>query len=450
MRIIVAGAGAGKTTSMAEKVLTRYEKLEDGKIIYVITYTNAARDHIRNKIIEQYGSVPTQIKVETSHVFLLQEIIFPFHHLLYGQLFSRISVINLPDNHTYKAKKIKELRAQNIIHVEEVTKIARYVVNGKSDDRKLVKDKRLKVISIIKTYLDSIFIDEAQDMDADLSKIIDAFYNDGFYLHIVGDPKQDLRGRNELRQLINSYPQFVEYKRENHRCPISHVKLSNKYVPKEERQEYRTEAVGSIKYLFENDNNISNLFEDRPFDYIYIYQRNERFFTNSKDREEHKKSLEYELKCLTQKSKFTENQVEKRVFVLFKWVQKNLAGKNNWGIINGISDLLSLKLSSQDKARMITALDLNRENPNAEGIIVDSIDKVKGLEGDRCLFILTTELAEYFFQNKTEQNKMANYLYVALTRSKMELVILITTEVEEKYEREWITNKMMELLEKEN
>lgn len=450
MRIVVAGAGAGKTTTMAEEVLTRYGELENGKIIYVITYTNAARDHIRNKIAEQHGSIPTQIKVETSHVFLLQEIIFPFHHLLYGQLYSRVSLINLPDSHTYKAKKLKELREQNIIHVEEVTKIARYVVNGKSDDRKIVKDKRVKVISIIKKYLDSIFIDEAQDMDADLSKIIKVFYNNGFYLHIVGDPKQDLRGRNEFRHLIKSYSRLVEYKRENHRCPISHVKLSNKYVQKEERQEYQTEEVGNINYLFEKDINISNFFDDQAFDYIYIYQKNERYITNSKDREAHKKLLGYELKCLLQKSKFAENQVEKRVFVLFRWVQKNLASKNNWGIINGISNLLSLELSSQDKARMIAALDFNRESSNAEGIIVDSIDKVKGLEGNSCLFILTTELAEYFFQNKTEQNKIANYLYVALTRSKMKLVILVTTEVEEKYKREWITNKMKELLEKEN
>lgn len=446
MRVVVAGAGAGKTSSMAEEVLTRYGELEKGKIIYVITYTNAARDHIRNKITEQHGSIPTQIKVETSHVFLLQEIIFPFHHLLYGQLYSKVSVINLPYNHIYKAKKLKELREQNIIHVEEVTKIARHVVKGKSDDRKLLKDKRVKVITIIKKYLDSIFIDEAQDMDADLSKVIEVFYNEEFYLHIVGDPKQDLRGRNEFRQLINSYSRLVEYKKENYRCPISHVKLSNKYVLKEESQEYQTEEVGNIDCLFEKDINNINFFGGQTYDYIFIYQKNERFITNSKDKEAHKKLLEYELKCLILKSKFTENQVEKRVYILFRWVQKNLANKNNWGIINGISKLLCLELSSKDKARMIAALDLNREGPNAEGILVDSIDKVKGLEGNRCLFILTTELAEYFFQNNTEQNKMSNYLYVALTRAKKELVILITKEVEEKYGRQWIESKFSDLL----
>ncbi|GAB0240577.1 hypothetical protein JPSP13_17150 [Staphylococcus pseudintermedius] len=78
MRIIVAGAGAGKTTSMAEEVLNRYEKIKDGKIIYVITYTNAARDHIRRKIIELQGSIPKQIKIETSHVFFITGNYFPF------------------------------------------------------------------------------------------------------------------------------------------------------------------------------------------------------------------------------------------------------------------------------------------------------------------------------------------------------------------------------------
>lgn len=447
MRIVIAGAGAGKTTSMAEEVLAKYEELKDGKIIYVITYTNAARDHIRKKIIEQHGSIPTEIKVETTHVFLLQEIIFPFHHLLYGQLYSRVSVINLPDNHTYKAKKLKELREQNIIHVEKITKIARYVVNGKSDDRKLVKDKRLKVIAIIKKYLDSIFIDEAQDMDANLSKIIEVFNKYNFNLHIVGDPKQDLRGRNEFRHLINSYSQFVEYKKENYRCPISHVMLSNKYIVKEERQEYQTEEVGSINFFFEKDRSVSTIIEGEAYDYIYIYHKNDRFITNSKDRDAHKALLKYELKCLIQKSKYAENQVEKRVFVLYRWIEKNIANKSNWEIINGISGLLSLELYRQDKARMITAIDLlNRETPKEEGKIVDSIDKVKGLEGNRCLFILTTELAEYFFQNKTEQNKMANYLYVALTRAKKELTILITTEVEEQYGRKWIADKLLVLL----
>lgn len=447
MKIVVAGAGAGKTTSMAEEVLNRYEKLTDGKIIYVITYTNAARDHIRNKIIELHGSIPNQIKVETSHVFLLQEIIFPFHHLLYGNTFASVSLIKLSDKPAFRARKLSELKLQNIIHVEEVTKVSRYIICGKSSDRKLIKDKRIKVITIMKKYLDSIFIDEAQDMDSELSKIIEVLYSNGFYLHLVGDPKQDLRGRNELRRLIGEYHQLVEYKKENHRCPISHVKLSNKYVIKEEQQEYQIKQEGCIRYLFEKNVDILKLFSEEVFDQIYIYQKNETFITNQQDRNKHESLVAYELKRLIQKSKFAEGDIEKINYALCKWIRNNIKEKDNWKIINKVSGILELTLTKEDKGRMYSALEENRDNKKEGLITVNSIDRIKGLEADKCLFILTTELAEYFFQNKVDQNKMLNYLYVALTRAKRELVIFVTKEVKEKYGEDWITQRMNHLLE---
>ena len=38
------------------------------------------------------------------------------------------------------------------------------------------------------------------------------------------------------------------------------------------------------------------------------------------------------------------------------------------------------------------ALNLLREVPTGGEILVNSIDSIKGLEGDRCLFVLTTDL----------------------------------------------------------
>ncbi|RDW20088.1 hypothetical protein CWR48_05025 [Oceanobacillus arenosus] len=446
MKLLVAGAGAGKTTSMAEEVLSRYREVEDGKIIYVITYTNAARDQIRNKIIEQHGDIPRQVKVETSHVFLLQELVFPFYHLLYDQRYSSVSAINLPDNQGYRAKKLKELREGNIVHVQEVTNISSHVLYGKSNDKKLIKEKRKRIISIIGNYLDSIFIDEAQDIDKYLSKIIDVFHTNGFYLHLVGDPKQDLRARNEFRRLLGKYPQFVKYKKENHRCPISHVKLSNKYIIEQEKQEWQTEEVGVLKYFYENDINLDEFIKDGTWDYIYIYQKNERFITDTNDVNAHEDLLDYELKMLIKRTNAEDNHIDKITFILHRLIKKNLTTKNNWSIINKVGEILSLQLTKQDKARLYEALEANKEATKTEGIVVNSIDKVKGLEGNCCLFILTTELSEYFFLNKIELNKMMNYLYVALTRSKKELIILITTEVEEKYGREWINNKFKQLL----
>lgn len=60
------------------------------------------------------------------------------------------------------------------------------------------------------------------------------------------------------------------------------------------------------------------------------------------------------------------------------------------------------------------------------------------MEGEKCLFTLTNDLAAYLFNDNTETNKTKNKLYVALTRSLNELSIYILKEVEDKYTKEKI------------
>ena len=51
-QIEIAGAGAGKTYSLAEKILIRYNKKENDKIIYAISFTNYAKKNIESRVIE--------------------------------------------------------------------------------------------------------------------------------------------------------------------------------------------------------------------------------------------------------------------------------------------------------------------------------------------------------------------------------------------------------------
>lgn len=446
MKIVVAGAGAGKTTSMAEIVLERFKKITDGKIIYVITYTNAARDRIREKIIELNGVIPKRLKIETSHAFLLREIIFPFHHLLYEKQYVTASQIKLSDNPGYKALKIRELQANKIIHVEKVTEIAKYIISGKSRDKKAIKIKREKILSIIQRYLHSIFIDEAQDMDDYLAKVIEVLDDRGINLYLVGDPKQDLRGRNDFRKLMEKYKQDVEYKTENHRCPISHVNLANSYIHEEEKQVPQRSENGNIRYIYESDIDVANYIEDNNWDHVYIYKKNARFVTHSDDQRKGEHNLSYELRSLVEKSRITEGEINQAVYILKKEILSVIQKRTNSAIFNRLEELLSIKLTKIDMGKLGEALKINRDNQKNEGILVQTIDKVKGLEGDKCLFILTTDLAPYFFSKKEEQNKMLNYLYVALTRASQELILLVTLEVEEKYGKEIIEKNFNVLL----
>ena len=79
-----------------------------------------------------------------------------------------------------------------------------------------------------------------------------------------------------------------------------------------------------------------------------------------------------------------------------------------------------------------------KETETADAVVVRSIEIIKVLEAERCLFILTSDLAPYLFRTKTEDNKMSHLLYVALTRSKDHLTILISREVETSFSRKFI------------
>lgn len=47
MIVNVAGAGAGKTTKMADVILNH--EIPEGKVVFCVAFTNAAADNIRKK-----------------------------------------------------------------------------------------------------------------------------------------------------------------------------------------------------------------------------------------------------------------------------------------------------------------------------------------------------------------------------------------------------------------
>ena len=279
-------------------------------------------------------------------------------------------------------------------------------------------------------------------MDEHLVKIIEVLVDKGINLNLVGDPKQDLRGRNDFKQLIEKYKHLVEYKTENHRCPISHVNLANLYISEEEKQIPQTSEIGELSYVFESDIVVANFIEDNNWDHVYIYKKNDRFVTHSHDQIKLNQNLSYELKSLVRKSGIKESEINKVVYILMKGILKVISKRTNFDIFNRLEELLSIKLTKVEMGKLGEAIKLNRDNHKDEGILVQSIDKVKGLEGERCLFILTTDLAPYLIAEKVDHNKMLNYLYVALTRARQELVLLITQEVEEKYRKKLIRRKV--------
>ena len=97
-------------------------------------------------------------------------------------------------------------------------------------------------------------------------------------------------------------------------------------------------------------------------------------------------------------------------------------------------------------AKIIDLISKKTQNNRKEVISISSIDVIKGQEGNKCLFILTNDLAEYMFGKKEDDTVFKNKLYVALTRSLNELVIYVTPEVECKYGRDFINKFFQKFL----
>ncbi len=436
MEIKVAGAGAGKTTNLAHEIAVYHKTADPYKNIYCVAFTNNAVARIEEKLKSLYGDLPPNIKVSTIHSFLFQEIVRPFFYLLYGKHYQKISLMNLPAEPAYRANKIRDLASQGILHVSDVPQNAKWVVSKKSSDKRREKDLRKIVCTTFCSYCSKVYIDEAQDIDADMLEVFTALNALGIEVAMVGDPKQDLRGYGCFRTLIGKPGNSVQYINECYRCPQTHLKVSNTIVTNSEKQSSDI-TEGRVEVLFENDVVIADIVNGH-YDLMYIYRKNGRVETHKAETNgTHFEQLQFEISKKLNSVLADEREVE---LAAYNYTEGMLSLINQ-GISKGsVMKRLAQhtgQLTNQEYGAIISLLNPITQNQSLLPV-VSSLEAIKGLEGNDCLFILTSDLAAYLFKEKTEENKTKNALYVGLTRSLRNLSILITTEVEEKYTRKAI------------
>ena len=437
MIIKVAGAGAGKTSNMATNVIDSYEAITDCQNIYCLAFTNNAVDSIRTKLMVHYGKLPHNIIVSTIHSFIYQELIHPYYYLLYKKHYNNISSTSMPSDAKQKAIKINSLDNHNILHVEAIPQKGMWVAFKKSDDKIREKGIRTVILRAFSSYCAKIFIDEAQDITKEMKNIITALSGYGIDISMFGDPKQDLRGRGCFRELINDHSDSVTYINSCYRCPRLHLLLANSIV--EEKEKQVSEVIdGSIILKFESDISIKELLNE-AYDLKYIYQKNNRVETHFEELKDIRfDNIRNELLIVL--NSLNGNELENMInsysytYAMLKLLDK---GVEEQEIMRCLTNQIG-HITKSDYRNIITQLK-SREELNSSLPVVHSIESIKGLEGENCLFILTKDLAAYLFKEKTDDNKVKNALYVALTRSLRRLTIFITTEVEEKYGKEKIS-----------
>lgn len=452
-QITLACAGAGKTYTMANDVLNQIKQADPYKKTYVLSYTNSAKDKILERIYELNGSIPNNVEVCTIHTFLLNEIIYPFSKYSLGYSYTRSSSCELdsiPKNANYKIGLLKNL---GIVHNSKVSNISKQILVGKSNPTKKEKKKINIIFSHIKGCMNSIYIDEAQDLDKDLIEVFKKFAEEKILVNMVGDPKQNIRNPEPFRLFIKDVVDSelesfnLKYINKTRRLPETHTILSNLMCSENEQQNTESKVGGEISFLFSDDKNVENLYEkfaNRKTNkevLMYTEKRDGTFETKKTiNAKELPDAIQQKINNLAKKENADKDSY------LFSYVKKLEKKVNEVGVKTVVSEQFKkLEIDYDRSLYRDFCQAINNETIETEvKFNIMTIDFVKGLEAETCIFVINNALLNYLFSEKTEENKMKNKLYVALTRSLKNLIFIVNLNGL-KYSKEDITHEFEKL-----
>jgi len=437
IEIQIAGAGAGKTYNLSQRVIEFHKANTSHKIIYAITYTNAAKKKINQEIIKGLGYVPDQVRIETVHSFFLNEIIYPYSHLTVSEAYNNAVSHSLPSVHAFRNKKISLLKQRHIIHNESVFNKAKIVID-RTNSKHTNKAKKAKVdfvISHIAAKISHVFIDEAQDLDEDALRVFEVLGDNAIAIYMIGDPKQAIKYPNAFRNFLkqSTGEKFTILPNNNitKRLPSEILKLSNALCLAEEKQSNNSAKSGKVVYIKSSNSKYHAIINHYKAleQLIYIEEKEGCYDTHSSRHLFLPLSLEDKLSVLA-----IDRDLDSRLFVasILSYIAERLKSSSSATIINWLAKFCDLRLEKHEYAELKEHLDIAKLQGTGSKHVISSIEAVKGLESEVCIFVLNQTMYDYITQNVPQakhHNKNWNKVYVALTRSCNTLIIAIDAEL---------------------
>lgn len=211
IEVQIAGAGAGKTYGLAKTLIEHIEACTSHKKTFALTYTNSATAKIEQEIIKQHGFIPSNLCIQTVHSFLLNEIIYPFSSFTLGDVYNDASIMMLPSDARFKNWHLKRLKDKNIIHAESVYNIAKQIVDETTSkhNNRAKKAKVRRLLAILGSCFDKIFIDEVQDLDKDALRFFEVLGSNDIDIYMIGDPKQAIKFPQDLDAFVQKLAQKI-------------------------------------------------------------------------------------------------------------------------------------------------------------------------------------------------------------------------------------------------
>jgi DNA helicase-2/ATP-dependent DNA helicase PcrA len=176
-KILISAAGSRKTTLIVKSSI----KASDKRIL-ISTYTLDNLAQIKSYFINDVGSVPNNVNVQSWFSFLLADCVRPYQNYVYERRISNICFI--------EGKSVPFIKENNIekhyffegdkIYTDKISKFA---IKCNSESKGLV-------IQRLESIYDIIFIDEVQDMAGYDLELIELLLNSKIRIICVGDNRQ--------------------------------------------------------------------------------------------------------------------------------------------------------------------------------------------------------------------------------------------------------------------
>lgn len=190
-KLIIAAAGAGKTTYLIQQAL------ETNANVLITTFTIENTECIRQKFINKIGYVPNHVTIQTWFSFLIQHGVKPFQGSLRKELFG-INIRGLHFSNEQCGVKYRHPQYGPILFSEKTEFMKHYFdneMNIYSDklSKFVIKTNEAtngKVIERIAQIYPNIFVDEVQDLSGYDLTLIDLLFRSSANILLVGDPRQ--------------------------------------------------------------------------------------------------------------------------------------------------------------------------------------------------------------------------------------------------------------------
>lgn len=186
-KLIIASAGAGKTTFLVNKALANKNKK-----ILITTYTEANEAEIIKKIITLNKSIPQNLTVQTWFAFLLKHWVRPYQGAIYVKKINGMILVN-----SMSAVKFRTNKGIPICYKESEIENHYFSKNQKIYSDKIskfglkcCKQSNGVLLKRLERIYDCIFIDEVQDLAGNDLEIIKLMLKSNIRVTMVGDPRQ--------------------------------------------------------------------------------------------------------------------------------------------------------------------------------------------------------------------------------------------------------------------